>query len=110
MSRLRVVRVLIARDFESHTFFDAFGLPESVVFSCVAVAVEDGRHFVLPAGREVTDGERVVGVEQRYQPERMVRRVRNAGSIDPDLWVEVLDDEIASEMGRCARLPACADA
>jgi hypothetical protein len=100
MARLAIASVEIAHQFEAYVFTGDDGYPTSKVFSPVGVTLEDGRQFILPQGRFVRDDEGFVGYVARYQVTgALLDRIRAAGTIDPDLWIEVQPIDLEEEFG-----------
>lgn len=78
------------------------------VMSLVHVEAMDGRFFLMPAMRpysavetfdyEMETGECLFGMKTLYSdPEALVAIVRDAGSIDPQFWIEYEPDTRSTE-------------
>jgi hypothetical protein len=97
--RLRITEAVIANQIEAHHYKGDDGYPTASVFSPVGVTTEDGRDFFFPMGKKVVDEEGYVFYAPRYDAVTFRAKVEAEGSIDPDLWIEVLPIDLEAEFG-----------
>lgn len=86
--RLALRSVSVAADFDVYHFTSEDGFPAAATFPVVYAQAVDGRHFYLPAGKQVRQ-EGVASWTARYDALDMCSKVGLCGTIDPDAWVEV---------------------
>lgn len=88
MPRIAFTNVSIASQFGAYRYTGDDGWPAALVVDEVYVECADGRSFVFPNVRHVRDEDGTFP-RRLYDPLVAVERIRAAGTIDPELWVEV---------------------
>lgn len=102
MSRMKFKVAGLASQFEVYYYTGDDGYPTSKVFSPVYVETEDGRSFILPQGKKVTDEDGFQGYGYRYENQAQLAAVQAAGDFDPAQWVEVKEEDFESYEERFA--------
>lgn len=96
MSRMKFKVAGLASQFEVYYYTGDDGYPAVSVFSPVYVETEDGRTFILPQGKKVTDEDGFHGYGYRYENLKQLAAVQAAGDFDPAQWVEVKSEDFES--------------